>query len=132
MKIKEEITNKVLSLLNPNATQKDIEESLNTWWFNKRKKINGGLRLTDKGYIAFIEAGIKDHLIKFDEPITFTNQLTIWLDQQIDCPFFLTNKEIVVFGEKTAVQLVLFSGNVSRFVSIKAKNLRSLDKSQYR
>jgi len=30
-------------------------------------------------------------------------------------PFYLTNKRIWVFGEKMAVQLVLFSGNIAKF-----------------
>jgi hypothetical protein len=33
----------------------------------------------------------------------------------MDCPFYLNNKRIWVFGEKMAVQLVLFSGNIAKF-----------------
>lgn len=120
-----DVTWKVLSILNPDLTEKDLETALKSWWCNRRNKKVNGLRLTESGYIAMIEAEIKDHHILFEEPITITNQLTIWLDQYMDCPFFLTNREIVVFGERTAIQLVLFSGNITKFIGILAKRARS-------
>jgi hypothetical protein len=35
----------------------------------------------------------------------------------------LTNREIYVFNDKMAVQLVLFSGNIAKFSTAKAKSL---------
>ena len=122
---KTEITKSILAILHPDATAKQYDAALKSWWFNRRSKSRGGLRLTEQGYLAFLEAEIKEHHINFQDPIEFNNQLTIWLDRFIDCPFFITNREIVVFGERTAVQLVLFSGNVARFVKILADNAKS-------
>lgn len=98
-----------------------INRLIPQWWYNPRKKETGGLRLTDEGF-ARLTAHVKSHKIDFDEPITYTNQLIIWLDNFIDCPWYVTKKEIFVFNEKIAVQLVLFSGDIVRFSAAKAKN----------
>jgi hypothetical protein len=90
-----------------------------------RKKEKGGLRLTEQGFTCFQQADIKFYRVQFDQKLEYTNQLVIWLDRYIDCPFYITNKEIFVFNEKMAIQLVLFSGNVAHFTSIKAKNAES-------
>jgi hypothetical protein len=62
---------------------------------------------------------------KISSYYNYNNQEIIWLDNFIDCPWFLTKKEIFVFGEKMAVQLVLFSGNIKKFAHAKAENLKS-------
>lgn len=124
MKKKIEITVKVLELLelDPNLVSRIIP----IWWYSTRQKEKGGFRLTEVGFEAFQKAGIKDYKIKFDEEVYFTNQLIIWLDHFIDCPFYINNKEIFVFSEKMAVQLVLFSGNIYKYGAAKA---RSIDRS---
>lgn len=114
MNQKYEITKKVLELQGIEADEKRIKKTITTWWFSSRKKSKGGLRLTQQGFDCLVSAGIKSYPIKFEEPVQMTNELIIWIDQNIDCPFFLTNKFIYVFGERTAVQLVLFSGNIAK------------------
>ena len=44
-----------------------------------------------------------------------TTQVIIYLDKFIDCPYFLTNKYIIVTNEKKAVELTLFSGDVRKY-----------------
>jgi polygalacturonase len=125
MNPKIEITEKVLEILTPGYTNADYKQAFRTWWQNPRTKDAGGMRLTDLGYNSLNRAGIKDHFVKFDEPIEWTNQLVIWVDNFVDCPFYLSKKGIHVFNEKMAVQLVLFSGNIAKFSSAKAKSLKS-------
>lgn len=115
MNPKHEITRLVLESLGLPADEKRIKQTIPTWWFSTRNKDKGGLRLTEQGFECLQKADIKCYEIKFDEPIVVTNELIIWIDQNIDCPFFLSNKQIWVFGEKTAIQLVLFSGNIAKF-----------------
>ena len=67
----------------------DIKQVTTMLWQDPREKISGGFRLTEQGYHCLINSDLKDYLIKFDEPIYLTNQLTIWLDHFIDCPFYL-------------------------------------------
>jgi len=104
--------------------EKSIRKLVSLWWQNPRKKEKGGLRLTDDGFARFTTQ-LKAHRVRFDQPVEYTNQLIIQLDNFIDCPWYVSNKEIYVFSEKMAVQLVLFSGNIAKFSSAKAKNLKS-------
>jgi hypothetical protein len=95
-------------------------------WQNPRKKSVGGMRLTDAGYEVFVEKmEMKSYDIEFPKEFVLTNQTTIWLDRFIDGPYYITKKSIVVFKEKTAVQLVLFSGDVQKFGMAKAMSLKN-------
>jgi hypothetical protein len=115
MNPKYEITKIVLESLGLTADEKRIKQTIPTWWVNPRNKEKGGLRLTDQGFECLVKADIKCYEIKFEEPIIYTNQLAIWIDQNIEFPFYITKRSIHVFGEKLAVQLVLFSGNIAKF-----------------
>jgi len=85
-------------------------------WQNPRKKEIGGNRLTDEGLSIFTEKmDMKSYEIDFPKEMTLTNKVTIWLDRFIDGPYYITKTSIIVFKEKTAVQLVLFSGDVQKF-----------------
>lgn len=123
MKQKIEVTKYVAEQLKLATDEKSIKKLIPVFWQNPRDKEKGGLRLTDKGFESLQEADIKVHRVRFDEPIQYTNQLIIWLDNFIDCPWYVTNREIFVFSEKMAVQLVLFSGNIAKFSAAKAKKL---------
>lgn len=123
MNQKTDITKKVLELQGINPDKERVKKTIPTWWFSTRQKEKGGLRLTEQGFDCFQKAGIQSHKIKFEKPITVTNQVLIWIDQLIDCPFYITSKEIYVFSDKLAVQLVLFSGNIERYVRAKANKL---------
>jgi len=110
------ITIKTLEILNPEYTHKEFEQAMAEWWFSRRIKTNGGLRLTEAGYQALVQAGIKEYQIKFEDRMKITpSQMTIWMDQLIDCPFYFSEKELRVFGEHMAIQLVLFSGNILKY-----------------
>lgn len=114
MNLKFNITQKVLESQGIICDEKRIRQTIPTWWVSSRNKPKGGLRLTQQGFDCLTQAGIKYYTVKFEEPIQFTNELIIWIDQNIDCPFYLTPKIIYVFGERTAIQLVLFSGNIAK------------------
>lgn len=128
MKIKNDLTKYVASELGLNTDEKTLKKLIPTWWANPRQKAKGGLRLTEQGFDALQKADIKAHQIRFEEPVFYTNQLVIWLDNFIDCPWYVTNKAIWVFGEKMAVQLVLFSGNIAKFSAAKANKLKNVDR----
>lgn len=126
MNPKIEITKKVAEILGLSLDNKSIKKLIQTWWQNPRNKPTGGLHLTEQGFNSLKQADIKVHKIKLETPIIFySNQLVIWLDRFIDSPWFLCRNEIFVFGDKTAVQLILFSGNIERFVNAKAESLKS-------
>lgn len=104
-----------------------LKKLLPKWWQNPRLKSTGGMRLTDEGF-ARLTKYFTAHRVKFEETRTqlkFTNQMILRLENFITCPWYITNREVWVFDDRMAVQLVLFSGNIEKFTSAKA---RSLDK----
>lgn len=116
------ISNHLSWLVDP----KNLEKNISIVWQNPRKKLHGGLRLTDKGFDVFTnEMDMKTYNIEFPKEFSLTNQVIIWLDHFIDCPWYITKKSIVVFKEKTAVQLILFSGDVQKFGLAKAMSLKN-------
>ncbi len=128
MNPKFDITKLVLETAGLPTDNVRVKKTIPTWWFSTRQKSKGGLRLTEQGFNALQKADIKCYEIKLEEPPAFTNEFIIWLDQNLDCPYFITNRKIWVFGEKTAVQLVLFPDNISKFFRAH-KNFQEKEKS---
>jgi hypothetical protein len=123
MNQKTKITEYVMKELGLESSSKNIKIYTKLWWQNIRNKPKGGLWLTELGFEALSKADIKSYQIKFNEPIDILeNKFILWLDNSIECPFFLTKKEIHVFGEKTAVQMILFSGDLKMLHKANTKN----------
>jgi hypothetical protein len=121
MNLKSEITLKVAQILNLAIDEKSLKTYKTKWWTNPRDKSKGGLQLNDQGFLYFEQAEIKNHKIKLEPKLELTNQIAIKLDQFIDCPWYIHRNHIYVYSEKMAVQLVLFSGNLQRFIEAKMK-----------
>jgi hypothetical protein len=98
--------------------EKSIKKYISVWWANPRQKDKGGLELTGDGF-ARASGHITFYKVDIIEPIEFTNQVILWLDNLIDYPWYLTKKSIFVSNEKMAIQLVLFSGDIIRFSAAK-------------
>lgn len=98
------------------------------WWKSHRSKSEGGLRLSDDGYWMMVnELGIKEYEIPFTETIDISPQTIIFLDQFMDCPYYLTAKSITVFSEKKHFELYMFSEDIRRYGLVKAINARNND-----
>lgn len=117
-----EITKYILTQLNIPITEQIIRKKLSLWWKNPRDKVKGGLGLTSEGFSALNEAKIKNYHIKFNELLEFDSKTILGLDNFITAPFFINQKEIWIFDEFNAVQLVLFEGNVKKFITAKIRN----------
>jgi hypothetical protein len=102
-----------------------LKEKKISWWYNIRSKNIGGLRLTEEG-IRYIteESRIKTYSVELPPKIKLTPQVFVWLDNFINSPYFLSNKEIIVTEEKTAFELYLFSGDIEKLGYSKAMNKR--------
>ena len=61
------------------------------------------------------ELDIKTYTIKFPQKIIFTPQTYLWLDEFVDCPYFVDKSKIIVTMEKMALQLMLFAGDVTKY-----------------
>lgn len=96
--------------------EKSLEKYLWSWWVNPRLNGDRSLGLTTQGYeVISKDVGLKFYQIDLPNNIEITNQLIIWLDKFIDCPWYMTKRSIFVSREKIAVQLVLFSGDLQKF-----------------
>jgi len=93
------------------------------WWLNPRAKRTGGMRLSSEGYEALRKLDLEEFSVDLPEDIEFTNQTFLWLDKYVDCPYYLTHKNIKLFDSSMAVQLILFSGNIQKFGLARAKSV---------
>jgi len=127
---KTEITRYLAEQEGLELTDLNLKRLLSVFWQNPRQKENGGLRLTEKGF-EIMSKHLKSHKIDFEDPKlsrdnwNWTNQLILRLDNYIDCPWFANHRAVWVFSDKMAVQLVLFSGNIKKFTTAKARSLDS-------
>ena len=103
-----------------------LKEYMPVWWQNTRAKDAGGLRLTDVGY-RFVkeELNLQTYEVPYPANFQITTQVLIFLDQFIDCPYYLTNRNISVTNEKKAVELHLFSGDIRKYGISKAMKRQS-------
>lgn len=105
-----------------------LKLSLDNWWFSKRSKDQGGLRLSDEGYEFLVnELNLTQYEVPFTEPIELSPQIIIFFDRYMDCPYYLTFKSLTVFSEKKAFELHLFSHDIRKYGLIKAMNARKHD-----
>jgi hypothetical protein len=109
------LTKTFLDTIGLPSDQTSIEKTLWIWWANPRN-LDRSFALTANGYqIISKEVGLKFYQIDLPEKTKITNQITVWLDKFIDCPYYLDKKSIYVSREKVAVQLILFSGDLYKF-----------------
>jgi hypothetical protein len=116
MDIKLKLTKEFLKDSGLPDDEKSLEKYLWSWWVNPRLNGDRSLGLTTQGYeVISKDVGLKFYQIDLPNNIEITNQLIIWLDKFIDCPWYMTKRSIFVSREKIAVQLVLFSGDLQKF-----------------
>jgi hypothetical protein len=93
------------------------------WWYSKRNKKRGGLRLSDEGYEFLIrDLELHEHEVPFTEHIELSPNVIIFLDQYLECPYYLTPRSLIVFSEKEAFKLHMFSDDIRKLGLIKAMN----------
>lgn len=91
------------------------------WWQNIRNKDIGGLRLTDEGFDFLKETiELKFYEIPLPRDQRLNTQTIIFVDQFIDCPYYLTERSIFVTDEKKSMELYLFSGDLQKYGLTKA------------
>jgi NAD-dependent DNA ligase len=122
MNWKDTYTKIFLKELGKSTNDAAVKEFMPLWWQNTRNKEAGGLRLTDKGYETLLELGLTTYDVPYPKDMPLTTQVIIFLDQFIDCPYYLTNRSITVTNEKKAVELTLFSGDLRKYGITKAMN----------
>ena len=120
MNWKETYTKVFLKELGKAVSDTNVKEYMPLWWQNTRNKGTGGLRLTDRGYDVLQQIELATYDIPYPKDMPLTTQVIIFLDQFIDCPYYLTNRSITVLNQKKAVELTLFSGDLRKYGLTKA------------
>jgi len=106
--------------LGQSVNEQNVKAMMPIWWYNTRDKEIGGLRLTDDGFDTINKIELATYDIPYPKDMPVTTQVIIFLDQFIDCPYYLTNRSITVTNEKKAVELTLFSGDLRKYGLTKA------------
>lgn len=117
---KETYTKIFLKELGKSYNDLAVKEFMPLWWQNNRSKDTGGLRLTEAGFDILTEIDLATYDIPYPRDMPLTTQVIIFLDQFIDCPYYLTNRSITVTNEKKAVELTLFAGDLRKYGLTKA------------
>lgn len=120
MNWKEHYTRIFLTQLGESSDDYHVKQQIPLWWKNTRNKEKSGLRLTEAGLETLQKIELKTYEIPIPVDMPITTQVIIFLDQFIDCPYYLTKNSIIVTSERKAVELTLFSGDLRKFGIAKA------------
>ena len=111
--------------------EESVRTSYFTWWQNVRENYESrSLRLTKQGHQMLVDLDIKMYTIKFPNKIVFTPQTYLWLDEFVDCPYFVDKAKIIVTTEKMALQLMLFAGDITKYGLARAMSKMDEQKDQ--
>ena len=109
-------TRTFMQLLEQPIHDETVKTNYYTWWQNVRESYQArSLRLTKQGFKMLESIDLKTYTIKFPQKIIFTPQTYLWLDEFVDCPYFVDKSKIIVTMEKMALQLMLFAGDVTKY-----------------
>ena len=109
-------TRTFMELLEQPIHDETIKNNYYTWWQNVRESYQArSLRLTKQGFEMLESIDLKTYTVKFPQKIIFTPQTYLWLDEFVDCPYFVDKSKIIVTMEKMALQLMLFAGDVTKY-----------------
>jgi hypothetical protein len=94
-----------------------FDRALKQWWFNIRE--NGGMRLTEHGYIVFNVLELERWEHNLDSKI-INADLLLTLDQKLTCPYYITpgkKPRLVMFGSQETMMLKLY-GDIDQYLSM--------------
>ena len=101
--------------------EESVHQYIRRWFRNPREKLDSSLTLTDEGFeFLTTKINLKSYRIQFPKDFQMTTQVVLFLDKFLDCPNYYNKKEIYVFKEKKAAELMLFSGDVRKYGIAKA------------
>ena len=131
MDTKTAYTRTFMQLLNQPDHDEILKTYYYTWWQNVRESYQArSLRMTKSGLEILKKLEIKTYSIKFPDKIIFTPQTFLWLDEYVDCPYYVDKKQIVVSMERMALQLMMFAGDVTKYGLARAMSKLDEQKSQ--
>ena len=131
MDVKTAYTRTFLMLKDQPTHDESVKASYFAWWQNVRESYQArSLRLTKLGLEWIQSCDIKCYEIKFPAKIIFSPQTYLWLDEFVDCPYYVDKKRILVTMEKMALQLMMFAGDITKYGLARAMSKADEQKSQ--
>ena len=131
MDVKTAYTKTFLQLKEQPLHDENIKTCYFSWWQNVRESYQArSLRLTKVGLDMIESLDIKCYNIKFPAKVIFTPQTYLWLDEFVECPYYVDKKKIIVTTEKMALQLMLFAGDITKYGLARAMSKADEQKSQ--
>ena len=122
-------TRTFMGLLEQTIHDETVKTNYFTWWQNVRENYQSrSLRLTKLGFKMLEQIDLKTYEIKFPAKVIFTPQTYLWLDEFVDCPYFVDKAKIIVTTEKMALQLMLFAGDITKYGLARAMSKMDEDK----
>ena len=116
MDTKTAYTRTFMGLLEQPIHDESVKTNYYSWWQNVRESYQArSLRLTKLGLETVKKLDIKTYDIAFPDKIIFTPQTYLWLDEYVDCPYFVDKKKVIVTMEKMALQLMMFAGDITKY-----------------
>jgi len=120
-----------MQLLEQTIHDETVKTNYFTWWQNVRENYQSrSLRLTKLGFKMLEQIDLKTYTIKFPAKVIFTPQTYLWLDEFVDCPYFVDKSKIIVTTEKMALQLMLFAGDITKYGLARAMSKMDEQKDQ--
>ena len=131
MDTKTAYTRTFMGLLEQPIHDESVKTNYYSWWQNVRESYQArSLRLTKLGLETVKKLDIKTYDIAFPDKIIFTPQTYLWLDEYVDCPYFVDKKKIIVTMEKMALQLMMFAGDITKYGLARAMSKMDEQKDQ--
>lgn len=118
MSRKADITRRVLEVI-PAEHQISFDQAISVWWQNIRR--DGGLRLTDQGFLAFSRLAELEHYtyaLPANQP--FTKLMLLKLDRHSTMPYYLSPKKTISFFGSQEAMLAGLYGDLAKYI----QNLR--------
>ena len=118
MRDKIALTQKLLEQLGPDHGI-SVEQARVAWWYNIRP--NGGMRLTNAGYVVFVELlQLESYTYDIGDDLYVNQKTLLDLDRKLQMPYYVVLKKnmpvrILFFGGKEAVMAQLY-GDLERFL----------------
>lgn len=123
---KNDLTKKLLNQLNLPTDEKTFKKYKTRWWMNPRSANEKSLRLTEEGFQTLSDLlEISSYEINLLPNTEWTSQLILRMDKMLDSPYFIQKNSLVVFREKTAVELILFGGDIQKYFISKIKSQKN-------
>jgi hypothetical protein len=114
MTLKHDFSEKIYSRIH--VKPKTLDSFKHSFWTNPRDKEDGGWGITEYGHRVLQELDVKSYPIDLASETIITNQVLIWMDRFLDGPWYWENKKTLhCYKEKTAFQLILFSGDLHKY-----------------